>query len=75
MLHYALTILRASRDNVADDDLVDQARSMYADPSDNSIEIDDYAVGVSRADEGAWVNAWVWVPEPDPEDMGGGLHG
>lgn len=33
----------------------------------DEIEIDDQANGVSRADDGVWVNAWVWVPTPKPE--------
>lgn len=30
----------------------------------DEIEIDDDA-STSRADEGLWVQAWVWVPHPD----------
>lgn len=45
---------------------IDAARTMYAQGTDYSIEIDDGAL-VSNADEGAWVQAWVWVPHPADE--------
>jgi hypothetical protein len=37
------------------------ARRLYADGSDDSLEIDDKPF-VAPADKGAWVSAWVWVP-------------
>ena len=47
------------------------ARKLYADPSDDDIEIDPGAV-VSESESGAFVAAWVWVsctdiglPEPE----------
>lgn len=40
--------------------LIEQARELYADGSDNDIEIDSDAV-ISRGDDGAWVQAWVFV--------------
>jgi hypothetical protein len=40
-------------------DQIDEAREMY---SDDDIEIDDDAL-VSEGDGGAWVQAWVWVPD------------
>lgn len=42
------------------------ARSNYAEPSDDDIEIDDEPM-LSIADDGVWVSAWVWVPTPDEE--------
>lgn len=55
----------------ADEDLIERARSIYQaghGPFADEIEIDDYAVGVSRGDDGTWVNAWVWVRNDDDED-------
>lgn len=45
--------------NVAEEPLLERARSKYA---TDELEIDDQAVGVSEGDDGTWVNAWVWVP-------------
>lgn len=46
-----------------DAELIAQARAMYA----SDVEIDDDAV-VSRGDDwGVYVQAWVWVPYPEPE--------
>lgn len=39
---------------------VARAREIYAAGSDDDIEIDDNAK-VSRADDGTWVQAWVWL--------------
>lgn len=41
-------------------DEIDEARSLY---ERDDVNIDDDAL-VSRADEGVWVQAWVWVPAP-----------
>ena len=52
-------------DNEHDDTreaLVSTARTIYADGSDDNIEVDDGAV-ISVGEDGAWVSAWVWVPE------------
>lgn len=39
------------------------ARAIYC---NNSVEIDDYSnPKVSYADNGAWVQAWVWVSDRD----------
>jgi len=46
---------------------VEEARKRYADPSSDSIEVDDGA-RLSIVDEGTWVQAWVWVPNPEKED-------
>lgn len=52
---------------VSDEWIVDEARSNYAIISDNDIGIDENPV-ISRADDGAWVQAWVWVRFPDKDD-------
>lgn len=41
-----------------------RARRLYAQGSDDDIEIDDDAL-VSEGDGGAWVQAWVWVPNQE----------
>lgn len=43
---------------------IDAARIEYG---NDDIQIDDDAA-VSRADNGAWVSAWVWVPNNDGEE-------
>lgn len=42
------------------------ARSNYADPSDDDIEIDDDPL-LSVAEDGVWVQAWVWVRTAEEE--------
>jgi hypothetical protein len=42
-----------------------QARRLYCGGSDDNIEVDDNAQA-SRADEGTWVQAWVWLPHREP---------
>ena len=42
--------------------LIEKARRLYQWGSDDNIEIDDEAE-TSEADEGIWVQAWVWVPK------------
>ena len=55
-----------SHDKIADNrpratpDQIDEARKMYAEGSDDDIEIDDDAL-VSEGEGGTWVQAWVWV--------------
>lgn len=44
--------------------LIQTAREMYA---GDDLEIDE-SPAVSMSDEGAWVQAWVWVSFPDRED-------
>lgn len=44
-----------------------RARSVYADPSDCNIEVDDDAF-VAPGFEGSFVSAWVWVPHTDPNN-------
>lgn len=43
-----------------------RARELYAEGSDDDIEVDDNAKA-SRADDGLWVQAWVWLPNEDDE--------
>jgi len=38
------------------------ARQMYADDSDDDIEIDDNAEA-SASPDGTWIAAWVWLPK------------
>lgn len=40
---------------------IDRARKLHC---SDDINVDDDAV-VSVADEGVWVQAWVWVPNPE----------
>jgi len=46
---------------------VKEARKRYADPSDDNIEVDDGARLSIGGDGGVWVQAWVWVPDPEKE--------
>lgn len=39
---------------------IEQARALYAEVSDNFIEVDDDA-GVSESEDGVWVQAWVLI--------------
>lgn len=38
------------------------AQSVYAQDSEDDIEVDEDAI-VSIRENGAWVQAWIWVPE------------
>ena len=42
--------------------LIEKARRRYQYDSDDDVEIDDEAE-TSEADDGTWVQAWVWVPK------------
>lgn len=53
----------AGGSQVTDAELIKRAQAMYA---SDDIEIDDDAK-VSVADLGVFVQAWVWVPYPEPE--------
>lgn len=44
-----------------------EARRLYADDSDNDIEIDDNA-GCNTTDHGTWIEAWVWLPKPEGDE-------
>ena len=58
---------------------IDRAREMYANHSDDDIEIDDIhqdgnppctGARVSVGDDGVWVSAWVWLRNEDDEEEG-----
>lgn len=49
------------QDRLDHEGTITAARSNYAEPSGDDIEIDDVPL-VSTAEGGAWVSAWVWVP-------------
>ena len=44
---------------------IEAARRIHANPSSDAIEVDDDAKACRGADEGTWVQAWVWVPDED----------
>lgn len=46
---------------------IERAREVYAVGSDDDIEIDDNAL-LSEAHDGRWVQAWVWIGDPDEDD-------
>lgn len=48
-------------------EIVALARTLYADGSDDDIEIDDNPA-TSESDHGTWVAAWVHVPNSKEED-------
>ena len=53
------------------DSLLEAARRLYCQSSDNDVEVDDDA-RLSVADNGTWVQGWLWVPcdsdDADDED-------
>jgi len=51
----------------ADRALRELATRVYADPSDDNLEIDEDAA-FSVAPHGTWVQAWVWMPK-EVEDV------
>lgn len=61
MLETALKVCEEVREIVASDEEREAAANLHA---TDDLEIDDEA-SVSRADDGYWVSAWVWVPERD----------
>jgi hypothetical protein len=46
---------------------IEQAREKYANPSNDDVEVDDDAVISHGNDDGVWVQAWVWVDNPELE--------
>lgn len=50
---------------MTDAELIKRAQAMYA---SDDIEIDDDAKVSSVDLRGVFVQAWVWVPYPEPED-------
>ncbi len=53
-----------SEDDRTTDAERERARARYAVPSNGTIEIDDNAMA-SRADDGLWVQAWLWLPDEE----------
>ena len=47
-------------------EFIDAARAQYED--EGTIEIDDTAVVSRGSDNGAYVQAWVWVEDDHPSD-------
>lgn len=45
---------------------IERSRKLYANGSDDNIEIDDNAKA-SRSDDGIWVAAWLWLPDETEE--------
>lgn len=43
-------------------ELITAARNLYCD-SACDIEVDDFEVASSEADDGTWVAGWLWVPK------------
>lgn len=52
---------------MTDEEIITAARQKYAQGSSDNLEIDD-TPSLSRADNGTWVSAWVWVPHTDDVD-------
>lgn len=50
-----------SKKDLATEEEILRARNLHADFSDDVIQVDEEAA-VSRADDGVWVAAWVWLP-------------
>lgn len=61
-----LTAVLPRSGDCATSEEIDRARRLYADRSDDNIEVDDNALA-SRGmpGEGLWVQAWVWLPPVD----------
>jgi hypothetical protein len=51
-----------------DEDYIAAAKRLYADPSDDDIEISNVAT-TSQNDDGCWVSAWVYVRDTDVPDF------
>jgi len=63
----AISLITTAKDARADAGLLAAANSLHA---SDDIEIDDVA-GTSEADNGTWVQAWVWVPRNIPDSLDG----
>jgi hypothetical protein len=48
-------------------DVIERARAEYARTSYDELEIDDEPI-LSVADDGVWVNAWVWINTEEDEE-------
>ena len=55
-----------SENSQATPEQIAEARQLYADGSNNDVEVDDNAA-CSRAKHGVWVQAWVWLPADEKE--------
>jgi hypothetical protein len=66
----AQSIVVKAKDARADGAMRDAAenRVMFEFHATDEIEIDDDA-GTSSTDEGTWVQAWVWVPAPEEDEI------
>lgn len=60
----AMALVTNARDAIASPGLREAANDKYG---ADDIEIDDQP-GTSRADDGTWVAAWVWIPDPEGDD-------
>jgi hypothetical protein len=49
------------------DQAIARARELYADGSNDDIEIDEHP-DVEITQDGTWVQAWVWVPHDDKDE-------
>lgn len=49
--------------NMKPEEIIEKAREMYG---STEVEIDNSPI-LSVCDEGAWVQAWVWVPKEDED--------
>lgn len=56
---------RSLNDPLASPELIAEARKQYG---SDDLEIDDFNVKVSRADDGVWVAAWVWIANEHEEE-------
>ena len=56
---------------MTNDEYRDLAREAYALGDD--VQVDDDA-RVSAADGGAWIQAWLWVEDPEPEESYAEAH-
>lgn len=71
-----LRLLSAARDGFAEDErlkLVDLARSVHCEGSDNTIEVDDntrFSVG----NDGAWIQGWLWLTADQCASVGVPLY-
>lgn len=63
----AQSFIVTAKDARAAPALIEAARGLYADGSDNDLEIDDDA-GTSPTDDGTWVQAWVWIGSPAEDE-------
>lgn len=60
----AMSFLTNVKERMADSDLREQAHDLYG---TDEVEIDDEAA-TSEADNGTWVQAWVWVSNEEREE-------